>query len=200
MTKFDIAEGASMKVEFHQSAIGLQNLLRKTKFHPEGRVQLDENNEIKNQKHNVVEVKEIPINITTDKGKKIQIGIEKIDVNGGLVKGYHAITGKQEDCVWRNSLNGPQRFHELVLKKAEIKRRDPTTKDQVTPELQEEEFKEYVLYVEFMKESKKKLPGNVEFYEWIEENDVSIDDEGNIVRDKKKKEKTTDKGSAKSKS
>ena len=123
------------------------------------------------------------------KGKKVKIGVEKINVNGGLVKGYHAITGKQEDCVWRNSLNGPKRYHELVLKKAEIRRKNPTSRDQVTPTLEDAEFNEYIMYIECIKELKKKLPGNVEFYEWVEENDISVDDEGNLINGKKEEEK-----------
>ena len=196
MPKFDLAAGADIDIEFEQSTINLKKLIKKTEFHPDGRIQLDDDREVINQKHNVIYVKEVAINVITEKGKKVKIGVEKINVNGGLVKGYHAVTGKQEDCVWRNSLNGPKRYHELVLKKAEIRRKNPTSRDQVTPTLEDAEFNEYIMYIECIKELKKKLPGNVEFYEWVEKYGVSVDDEGNIERDKKAG-KTEDKDSTK---
>lgn len=203
MSKFQIDDGLMMKSETDTSSQNILKLLKRTKHHPEGRIQLDEEGQVKGPKNNVLYINEIPVTIITDKGRKIQIGTEKINVNGGHTKAFHPITGKQEDTPWRMSLGGPHRYHWYVLKLAEVKRKNPTSKDQVVPELEEGEWNEYMMYVEYLKKTGKKFTrlqkyydrstnDNKEFYEWVEKNKVSTDEEGNVVYGKKK-EDTKDK-------
>lgn len=193
MPYLDLPEGSDVNSQVVTSPVNLQRLLLRTKFHPNGRVQLDpETNQPKNPAHNVIYVRERPINIQTTDGQRLKIGTRKINVNGGHVKGYHPCTGKQADCVWRIVFRGPKKYHLVKLKEISIRLKKNNPDLVIAPELTVEESEEYFMYLKYLEVSGKKIAEDVEFYEWIEENGVHVDEGEIVMGGKSRKKETTD--------
>lgn len=180
-------QGATLKVEVQSSSPNLQPLLKKTKKHPKGRIQLDENGEVVGPKNQIVEVVEKPIYITDDRGQRIVIGTRNINVNGGHVLAFHPLTGKQ-DSVWRIQLAGPKKFHELMEKQHIVHTVKKRPNEKVAPDLEEGEATEYMMYLVYLREVGKKIAEDIDFYNWVEANGVFVED-GEVKMKKAKKVK-----------
>src|SRR3990167_3411267 len=199
MPSLDLPEGSDVNSQFvGGTPYNLQKLLLRTKFHPNGRVQLDpETQRPKNPQHNTVYVREKPVYVATTEGHKMRIATRKINVNGGHVKGYHPCTGLQKDCVWRMVFSGPKKYHLLKLKEIQVRtlKNNPILK--IAPDLTIEESEEYFMYLKYLEVSKKRIADDVEFYEWVEKNGVAVDEGEVVMGQKKSKETATDEAPAK---
>lgn len=174
--------------------VDLQPLLMKTKFHPKGRVQLDENGEVVGLKPNIIAVREIPIVIETKDGHAVQTGVRHVNVNGGHTRGRHPVTQKQEDCCWRVAFSGPTKYHQKVLLEKEIRHKNQSN-EKVAPDLTAEEAEEYFMYVEYLKEKNILMGDDVEFYGWLKKTGAHVEEDlrgFHIVYDKRKVDEATD--------
>lgn len=136
----------------------IQKLLKPTKYHPKGRIKLDENGEIVGTKNNVLYTKEKVIKQDIG-GIKVEIARVEIPVNGGHVKA----TGS----VWRVGLWGPQKYHQKVLLDRANAERKGSTRDSCAPELTQDEFDEYKKYLECLKEKGVEILDDKAFYAWL---------------------------------
>ena len=121
-----------------------------------GRIKLTPEGDVVGQPlNNVLYVQERPIRHESG----IQIGTQKIEVNGGHVKA--------NGSVWRIALGGPKKYHEKVLKDEERKiMTGPIGFRPAAPTLEPEEAREYQEYKEFLKEKGVQVAENEEFYAW----------------------------------
>ena len=136
-----------VKVEISATQPNLAKLL------VQKRVELDDDGRVKNPQNNVLYIKEVPITVTDSKGRKTVLPgqVQKIPVNGGHVRAYNPITGKQTS-VWRIALRGPTKYHSLLIRQAEVRRKKGTM-EQVAPDLEDIESDEYILFLDFLKDA-----------------------------------------------
>lgn len=136
--------------------VDLEKLLKHTKHHPKGRVQMDENGEIKNPKNPVIE-KDVEVKTLVD-GKEV---VMKINRYGGHVKGEEPFA---RGGVWRAGLckkgrSGPEVYFEMCELYARRKAAGKG-KDDFRPELELAEVEDYQ---KWLKEAGKKHPVDGEF-------------------------------------
>lgn len=116
--------------------VDLEKLLKRTKHHPKGRVQIDDaTGEVKNPKNPVIE-KDVEVRTLVD-GKEVT---KLIDRQGG-----HVLA---EGSVWRagmrwNGKVGAEAYHEMCLQ-YERQAAMGRTKDDFRPELTEDEKVDYL--------------------------------------------------------
>lgn len=172
MPGITLPDGVTMSREVSRSSVNLQPLLRHTQFHPKGRIKLNENGEPDTAQNNVLYIKDVPILVELKNGQSMNMGTRRVPVNGGHALGKNPLTG--EKSVWRIALS-PTKYHLKVLKEIDVRRDNP--KERVAPDLDVGggEWKEYQMYREYLKVVNKVVDEDIGFYEWIRDNDVSVE-------------------------
>lgn len=145
---------AKMKVEQRGGKPDLIKLAQPSEHHPKGRIQLEAGKVVGVPENNVIRVNKKKIYHESG----MELGTIEIPIMGG-----HA---KSVGSVWRVGLT-VSKHHKRVLEQAERFARKGDTKDRTVVELTPEEHKEYMKYLEFLKEKGEEISTDEKFYKWM---------------------------------